>query len=217
MRLFTSAVAIALLAMAPLAAPLAQSGEGVFGHIALKARKIDSIPKWVAVLARMDNQQPELNSCMNAEKNCNDSAMRRWREVMLEARSLSPLEQMNKINYFFNEYPYITDDRMYGRSDVWATPREFIDTSGDCEDYSIAKYRSLQMLGFREENLRMFVVHDNVRNIAHAVLGVRVGGEEYVLDNLASRPVRADLVFQYKPYYAVNAEYRWVFVKPLKP
>ncbi len=216
-RVPASITAAALLALAPFAAPLAQSGEGAFGHIGLKAAKIESIPKWVAVLGRMDSQQPELTSCFADVRDCRDGPMRRWREMMVKARGIPAGEQMEAVNRFFNEYPYITDDRMYGRSDVWATAREFIDKSGDCEDYSIAKYRSLQMLGFREEALRMFVVHDSVRGIAHAVLGVRVDGQEYVLDNLASRAVRADMVFQYTPYYAVNAEYRWVFVKPIKP
>ena len=46
---------------------------------------------------------------------------------------------------------------------------------------------------------------------------VRLNGQEYVLDNLATAPIPADMVFQYKPYYAVNAQYRWVFVQPIKP
>ena len=53
-------------------------------------------------------------------------------------------EQLAAVNRFVNQWPYRTDADNYGRSDYWATPLEFFRRSGDCEDYVIAKYRSLR-------------------------------------------------------------------------
>jgi predicted transglutaminase-like cysteine proteinase len=206
-----------LLVGATLAASPAFAADGAFGHIGIKAPKIESIPKWVAVLERTKSQHNILHNCLTATQACQTENQTKWRRMMLKQNGRSAKAQLNAVNDFFNNYPYITDDKLYGRSDVWATPVEFLAMSGDCEDYSIAKYVSLKMLGFPESTLRMFVVHDSVRGIAHAVLGATAGGTEYVLDNLASTPIPTKFALQYKPYYAVNANYRWVFVQPLKP
>jgi predicted transglutaminase-like cysteine proteinase len=208
---------VMLVALLAAAASPAMAAEGAFGFIGLKAPKIESIPKWVAVLERIRSQAPQLISCLENEANCADRAQVQWRNMVIAANELGATARMNAVNDFFNDYRYITDDRLYGRSDVWATPREFIELSGDCEDYSIAKYFTLRQLGFAEADLRLLVVHDSVRGIAHAVLGVKLNGTEYVLDNLATRAVPMDAVRQYTPYYAVNAQHRWVFVQPLTP
>lgn len=59
-------------------------------------------------------------------------------------------------------------------------------TAGDCEDYALEKRRSLKDLGWPTEHLRMAVVR-TARGEPHAVLLVRIGDVDYVLDNLHDR------------------------------
>ena len=48
------------------------------------------------------------------------------------AAKLAPREQLTAINEFYNRWPYRRDAELYGRSEYWATPREFMSRSGDC-------------------------------------------------------------------------------------
>lgn len=58
--------------------------------------------------------------------------------------------------------------------------------AGDCEDYALQKRAELLALGWPSHALRMAVVR-MPDGIFHAVLLVRAGGTDYVLDNLTSR------------------------------
>jgi predicted transglutaminase-like cysteine proteinase len=70
-------------------------------------------------------------------------------------------------------------------------------------------------LGWPERDVRLVVLHDEERDTPHAVLAVRLDNQTYILDNLLTEPLPDRLLRQYRPYYAVNAEARWVFVAPL--
>lgn len=187
---------------------------GLFGHMEFKANRIESIPKWVEVLGRVRAEWPQLQDCMREERLCVSSKQRAWRGGMTGWRRQGVgMAQLRQVNTFFNSYPYITDGRLLGVSDYWQTPNQFIERSGDCEDYAIAKFFTLKELGWNPEDMRLVVVHDSVRDIPHAVLGVKVAGVEYILDNLSTQPLPENRVLPYSPYYAVNETSRWVFVK----
>lgn len=154
-----------------------------------------------------------MQACASNVTACPNDELRRWSNMLADARTQGSEEQIDRVNRFVNSWPYINDINLYGKSDVWATPKEFFANSGDCEDYAIAKYASLRLLGVPAARLRLVIVHDELRDIAHAVLGVKnVDGEELILDNLSTRPIRAKFISQYKPYYAVNEDSRWVFL-----
>ena len=72
--------------------------------------------------------------------------------------------------------------------DYWQSPVETLARGkGDCEDFAIAKYVSLRMLGMKPEQLRVSVV--TLPNVEpHAVLFVFAEGETdpWVMDNLGS-------------------------------
>lgn len=184
---------------------------GLFGMTEIKANTPSSIPKWVDVLARI-RAEDLFGHCMS-QVACGDKRAD-WYEMVQQNGNESREAQMTAVNRWVNSYPYITDDQLWGRSDYWETPGQFVDKSGDCEDYAITKYYSLKRLGWPERDLRLVVVHDAVRDIPHAVLAVKLDGETYILDNLASDPLPDRYVTQYTPYYAVNADSRWVFIKP---
>ncbi len=184
---------------------------GLFGMLEIKANSIESIPKWVDALGRMNTEnllgKCQSGDCVGKHKN--------WHEFVQSMRGASRYEQMVQVHRWLNRYKYIEDIDLWGRSDYWATPGEFVSLSGDCEDYSIAKYYTLKALGWNDADLRLVVLRDTVRNIAHAVLAVNYNGENYILDNLATEPLQDKYLRQYTPYYAVNATSRWVFIKPL--
>ena len=185
---------------------------GLFGMIEIKANSIASIPKWVDVLGRIENEGL-LAKCRNGS--CTGK-QQSWYEMVQDMRGQSRFAQMVGVHRWLNRYRYITDDRLWGKSDYWETPGEFVTLSGDCEDYSIAKYYTLKALGWRDEDLRLVVLQDTVRGIPHAVLAVNFEGENYILDNLATEPLQDKYLRQYTPYYAVNATSRWVFIKPIE-
>jgi Bacterial transglutaminase-like cysteine proteinase BTLCP len=129
------------------------------------------------------------------------------------ARSQVVIEEpRSAANRFSNDWRYKADDQNYGRRDYWATPLEFLRHSGDCEDYAIVKYVSLRQLGFTPEQLRLVVVRDVVRDLAHAVLAVYLDGEVYILDNLTKAVLQQERISQYVPYYSINETTRWAHV-----
>ncbi|RYG60894.1 MAG: hypothetical protein EON60_05515 [Alphaproteobacteria bacterium] len=185
---------------------------GLFGMIEIKANSIESIPKWVDALGRMNNENL-LAKCRDGQ--C-QGKQEDWHAFVQRMRGVGRYEQMVQVHRWLNRNKYIEDIDLWGRTDYWATPGEFLTLNGDCEDYSIAKYYTLKALGWSDADLRLVVLRDTVRNIAHAVLAVNYNGENYILDNLATEPLQDKYLRQYTPYYAVNATSRWVFIKPLE-
>lgn len=208
-RIFGLMVAMALLAGS------AHAAGGLFGLVEIRASNISAIPKWVNLVGRVHAQEGIYRNCFANREACSGDGMLRWASMMDEELGKGRKHQLNAVHDFMNHYPYITDNRLWGKSDYWETPREFVEDSGDCEDYAIAKYWSLKLLGWPVDTLRMAVVQDTVRDIPHAILIAQMDGDYWVLDNLATDPLPHEQVFQYRPYYAVNEKNRWVFVRPL--
>jgi predicted transglutaminase-like cysteine proteinase len=43
---------------------------------------------------------------------------------------------VENVNNFFNDFTYISDQELYGKSDYWASPKEFVlNGGGDCKSY----------------------------------------------------------------------------------
>lgn len=75
-------------------------------------------------------------------------------ELMNSLKDKSEIEKLNAVNDFFNEVKYASDMKVYGQSDYWATPWEFLGRDmGDCEDYVISKYFVLKALGIDYKKL----------------------------------------------------------------
>lgn len=140
-----------------------------------------------------------------------------WRRLIEESRDLSDNDKLNKVNVFFNRRILFQDDIVvWQQADYWATPLEFMGRgAGDCEDFAIAKYITLQMLGIGNERLRLIYVRAKsgaTMSIAHMVLGFypQPTEEPLILDNLISsvRPAsqRPDLA----PVFSFNSDGLWV-------
>ena len=139
-----------------------------------------------------------------------------WDKLKARAGSLKRLDLLQEVNKFFNLWPYRSDLDVYGLIDYWATPEEFISKSGDCEDYSIAKFFALVQLGFSPDEMRVVVLKDRIRNVDHAVLAVYLGEEVYILDNASPMVLSHSKYGHYQPVLSVNFKYRWAHVPPSK-
>lgn len=135
-----------------------------------------------------------------------------WKGFIESLRDKSAEEQVESINHFMNKVSYISDEDNYGTGDYWATVEEFMARGGDCEDYALAKYRSLLMLGFKASDLRIVILFDINKGINHAVLAVALNGAWKILDN-QSQEVRDDKdISNYKPIYAISKSNWWRFI-----
>lgn len=192
-------------------APSAQTGSGnqplrLFQSAAFRGN-FDALPKWKRVLSKVKGQVQTLGSCTSA-KTCPPGATS-WQRIMKQAKGKERMEQLRMINSFFNKWPYRLDQDAYGVSDWWATPQEFLKISGDCEDYAIIKYFALRELGFSQDELRIVVVKDRIRGIAHAVLAVFTHGDAYILNNISDAIFTHGKYRHYIPQYSLNEEHRW--------
>ncbi len=167
----------------------------------------NALPKWKRVLSKAEAQVREFNDCTPG-KGCPPGATS-WQRIMSQTRGLKPMEQLKAVNAFFNKWPYRLDQDVYGTSDWWATPQEFLRLSGDCEDYAITKYYALRELGYAPEDLRIVVLQDRIRGIPHAILAVFLDGDAFVLDNVTSVVFPHSTYSHYVPYYSLNEKYRW--------
>ena len=140
-----------------------------------------------------------------------------WRRLMDESRALPDTDKLNRLNAFFNRrILFQTDWEVWGQEDYWATPLEFMGKgAGDCEDFVIAKYMTLKMLGIGNDRLRLIYVLakcGSTASVAHMVLGfyAQPTGEPLILDNLITSvraaSQRSDLV----PVFSFNSDGLWV-------
>lgn len=143
-----------------------------------------------------------------------------WRQMMTAARTLSDDDKLARVNAFFNMRIAFEDDQLiWNINDYWATPLETMGkAAGDCEDFAIAKYISLRLLGVPDEKLRLIYVRARIGGPqsqvlqAHMVLGyfAQPSAEPQLLDNLIRdiRPAsrRGDLF----PVFSFNSNGLWV-------
>lgn len=135
-------------------------------------------------------------------------------ESLLRENIPTDKEKLQKINGFFNKkIIFVNDVDLYGVKDYWATPVEFLSRgAGDCEDFAIAKYFSLKIMGVSEEKLRIAYVKSLQYNIFHMVMLYysTPEAEPLILDNLIDsiKPAseRRDLL----PVFTFNGAGLWL-------
>jgi predicted transglutaminase-like cysteine proteinase len=205
----------AIAALAALLASAASAGAApppLLGTAEFRTESLDALPTWQRVLRQIEREQATYRACARASEPCPSRAAVAWQSLVHSQIGRPRIEQLQAVNRFLNDWRYKADDQNYGRRDYWATPLEFLRHSGDCEDYAIAKYVTLRQLGFAPEQLRVVVVRDVARDLAHAVLAVYLDGEVYILDNLTKAVLPQDRITHYVPYYSINESTRWAHV-----
>jgi predicted transglutaminase-like cysteine proteinase len=148
------------------------------------------------------------------------ATMQDWRDLVRRITPMPDAEKIEQVNDFFNERVTFVDDiEVWKQNDYWATPLETMGIRrGDCEDFSIAKYMTLQTAGTEIEKLRITYVKAKIGGRrstitqAHMIVAYypTPNGEPLLLDNLIPdiRPAsrRADL----EPVFGFNSAGLWV-------
>jgi predicted transglutaminase-like cysteine proteinase len=192
--------------------PLIPPGTGLFGSHEFRS-SLRALPQWNRVMTQAEAQVATMMACAPDREECSAAALS-WQKIIREARSLPEFERLKAVNSYFNRWPYRLDVDVYGMSEYWATPQEFLRLSGDCEDYCITKYYALKLLGVPVERMRIVLLIDNIRNLPHAILAVRYNDESYVLDNLSDLLLPHQRYQHYLPQYSVNERFRWAHIAP---
>ena len=136
-----------------------------------------------------------------------------WQEFIRDDGSMSDLEKLEKVNLFFNELTFVSDAVHWQKNDYWATPIEFLASGGgDCEDFALAKYFTLKVLGIAEEKMNLTYVKAWQINQAHMVITYyqSPGGVPLVLDNLQGAILPADKRPDLLPVYSFNGSGLWL-------
>lgn len=166
--------------------------QNLFGSREVRSSNMAAFTKWNGVVAKLDN-----------------AGMTNWGNRLNQYKSLPMRAQVEAVNAYVNNVPYIEDKDNWGKSDYWATPAEFFARGGDCEDYAIAKYAALRTLGVPETSMRLAVVQDKLKNVPHAVLIVYTDEGPMVLDNQNKTVVSAATQTRYQPIYSINRQAWW--------
>lgn len=136
-----------------------------------------------------------------------------WGELLRQNTPRSELQKLELVNTFLNEIPFIDDSLHWQSKDYWATPVEFLASNGgDCEDFSIAKYFSLRLLGIADEKMSLTYVKAVNLNQAHMVLTYfeSPGAVPLVLDNLTNSILPANKRSDLLPIYSFNGSGLWL-------
>lgn len=138
-----------------------------------------------------------------------------WQVLMDEmaVSNKSDLVKIKQANDFFNRVKWVSDQRHWGVEDYWATPIETLGTNaGDCEDFSIGKYFTLEEINFDSDKIRITYVKALDYNQAHMVLAYYAtpDAEPLILDNINKTILPASKRKDLLPIYSFNAESLWL-------
>jgi predicted transglutaminase-like cysteine proteinase len=182
----------------------------LFGTVEFRSL-IKNLPKWERVMA---DEEARPTFAGDEPTIDNPQLRERWKNLRAKLSDAPLIEKVRGVNNFFNQWPYKRDPEAWGVEDYWATPREFIQKSGDCEDYAVTKFYALLNLGVPKEQMRIAAVKDEIRGLGHAVLVVFMDDDAYILDNLTNLVLSHKKLTHYTPQYTVNKDYMWRHVKP---
>ena len=207
---FLLGLGLAIAVLAVLSPARAEPGyPSLFGYRESRSENLTAFKKWTGTLDRYFREREiKEGSCESSWFNrCH---MRDWKKLLAGLEGKDRLAQLDAVNRHMNRASYIVDPINYRVPDYWATPRQFFNKNGDCEDYAIAKYLSMRSLGLPASAMRIVVLQDRNLRIAHAVLAVYLDGRIWILDNQIRQVVAAERIRHYRPFYSINEEYWWI-------
>ncbi|MGQ0527845.1 MAG: transglutaminase-like cysteine peptidase [Alphaproteobacteria bacterium] len=173
----------------------------LFDSTEKRSGNLKPFTKWTGVFDKFDRQVANGQAARVAAE---------WRQSLSGLENASLKTIAGRVNSVMNSKPYIEDKNNYGSSDYWATPVDFMQKGGDCEDYAIAKYTAMRSLGVPDERMRIAIVQDTLKNIPHAVLVVYTEDGPYILDNQIKTMLDASHAGRYKPIFSINKTAWWL-------
>lgn len=147
------------------------------------------------------------------------ASLQDWQRLLQESADQPAPAKLQQVNDFFNRrIRFGEDQEIWGQSDYWATPMETLGRgAGDCEDFTIAKYFTLLLLGISEEKLRLIYVQARLGGAnssitqAHMVLAFypTPEAEPLILDNLINDLQPASRRPDLQPVFSFNRQGLW--------
>jgi predicted transglutaminase-like cysteine proteinase len=172
----------------------------LFGKTESRHADIRPFTKWTGVLARAKAEFTQPTKSQNVKE---------WLVFLDGLQGQSDDRKISAVNAYLNKIKFVADAKNYGRTDHWATPTEFLNRGGDCEDYAITKYISLRVLGIPKEKMRLAIVEDHVMRIPHAVLVVYNNLQAKILDNQNPAIMNSAEIQRYTPIYSISQMAWW--------
>lgn len=136
-----------------------------------------------------------------------------WQHLVKSSSHQTEQEKLKRVNDFFNQVRFVSDQSHWQKVDYWATPIELLAShGGDCEDFAIAKYITLRALEIPDQKLRITYVKALELNQAHMVLTFydTPSSIPQVLDNLIPEIKPANLRPDLEPVYSFNGGGLWL-------
>lgn len=197
-----------------LAAPVpAEFQPSFFNTREIRSSNMAPFKQWNSALEKYSKERAEALQGSCDAKNFNACNYQKLTQFLDSIRDKDRLTQLKAVNELMNKAKYIPDEQNWGVKEYWASPGEFMARFGDCEDYAIAKFVALGMLGFPAKDLRVVAVKDLNLRIGHAVLAVFLDGKTYILDNQISQVVEAHTIRHYEPVFSINRNFWWRHVR----
>lgn len=117
--------------------------------------------------------------------------------------------------------PYVEDYKSGRGRDQWASPIEFLERGGDCEDFALTKAATLYRLGWPFDSTYLLVgelTQLPKKRTGHAVLVVVLDDRQdrhLVLDSISDRVVSFQYYHNFRPIYGLDRRGAMMFVPPL--
>lgn len=154
----------------------------------------------------------QFNACLERHV-CPNRTTRSAAALIEQAAGEGVASQIGLVNSGINGLVnYAADEQLYGKPDHWADLDQTLAIgAGDCEDLAIAKMLLLQKLGFDTRDLTLVLLRDERRQVFHAVLIVRTGERNVVLDSVTN-VIREDReVAGYLPLVSFSNDRSWIY------
>ncbi len=186
------------ITLAEIAEALEKQEPSILNTTIVPRGKSSQLSHWQQAFQNWEAEQQQFSNCLDSINSC-ESYQWTWRHMMHAIAGKQPKEQLAAVQSFFNNWHYKADAVEY-----WAAPTmAFEKAVGDCEDIAIAKYSTLSLLGFSEDDMKVVAVRDKINGKMHAVLAVN----NTLLDNSGAPMYHTT---RYQPRYSFNRFQKWL-------
>jgi predicted transglutaminase-like cysteine proteinase len=172
---------------------------------ALRVQQSEVRSRWADLWSRVLADENAISICIARNDLCSKTE-RRFLSIVETGRKVEGRARLGWINRAVNlAIRPMSDWAQYGYAQYWASPLQTLGSeAGDCKDYAIVKFAILRRLGIAQDDLRLVIVYDNLRQAEHEVVLVRDGQQWLVLDNLTMAMLDAPHIRRYYPLFVMD-------------
>lgn len=176
-----------------------------FDRQMLASQKQDVRTRWADLWSRVLADGHSISICSIRNDLCS-KAERRFLSIVEAGRKVEGRARLGWVNRAVNlAIRPMSDWSQYGYAQYWASPLQTLgNEAGDCKDYAIVKFAILRQLGVDQNDLRLVIVYDKLRQAEHEVVAVRHERQWLILDNLTMAILDASQVGRYFPLFVMD-------------